>query len=213
MNGKNYRKVYKGWLITCLALLVSVMACAQQPTVDQQVDAAVQALPDEMQEQATVKGYNQAGELITLRKGSNNMVCLADEPSDDRFHVACYHESLEPFMARGRQLETEGKSRGEKQRIREQEIKSGKLSFPEGPTSLYSLTGPMDAYDYQRNELRYAKALRVVYIPYATVESTGLPGSPIGAGAPWLMNPGMPWAHIMISAPAPLGYDAEQKQN
>ena len=34
----------------------------------------------------------------------------------------------------------------------------------------------------------------------ATVETTGLPPS-APAGSPWLMDPGKPWAHIMLSEP------------
>jgi hypothetical protein len=202
------------WLGIVSVSVIS-MSChqagAQQRSTEQQITAAVQALPQNMQEEATVKGYDPNGDLVTIREGSNGLICLADDPSDDRYHVACYQESLEPFMARGRELEREGKSRGEKQQIRKEEIESGTLSMPDGPAALYSLSGPADGFDYKRNKLRYAKALRVVYIPYATVESTGLPPSPIGAGAPWLMNPGTPWAHIMISAPEPLGYDAKNE--
>ena len=30
------------------------------------------------------------------------MICLADDPNESpRWHVACYHKALEPFMARG----------------------------------------------------------------------------------------------------------------
>jgi hypothetical protein len=39
----------------------------------------------------------------------------------------------------------------------------------------------------------------VVYVPYATPESTGLSTTP--GTAPWLMYPGTPGAHIMISPP------------
>ena len=75
------------------------------PLPVQQVAAAVQAAPAEFRDGAAVLGYNDARKLITLREGKNDMVCLADDPSDsERFHVACYHKALEPFMARGRSL-------------------------------------------------------------------------------------------------------------
>jgi hypothetical protein len=202
-----------GLSILCTIIFMSLITgtlLAQHHSKADQIKAAVQPLPQDMQAEATVKGYNEEGELVTLKEGTNKMICLADEPGDDRYHVACYHESLEPFMARGRELVKEGKSRGEKQEIREREIKNGSLKFPDGPAALYNLTGPKDGFDYERGELRYAKALRVVYIPYATVASTGLSPHPIGAGAPWLMNPSMPWAHIMISGAQPMGYDAQR---
>jgi len=41
----------------------------------------------------------------------------------------------------------------------------------------------------------------VIYIPYATPESTGIPLTPMVDGAPWIMNPGTHRAHIMINPP------------
>ena len=50
-------------------------------------------------------------------------------------------------------------------------------------------------------ELQGGKYRYVVYIPFATQESTGLSLRPNGQGHPWLMNPGTHRAHIMISPP------------
>jgi len=68
------------------------------PTAQRQIAAAVSTMPANLRANATVLGYNAAGKLVTLRKGSNDMVCLADDPAQKMFHVACYHRSLEPFM-------------------------------------------------------------------------------------------------------------------
>src|SRR5690606_19517789 len=131
--------------------------------------------------------------------------CLADEPGDERFHVACYHASLEPFMARGRALRAEGRSHEEVITTREEEARAGKLTMPEGPAALYSLTGTMDALDPATGTVMNAARLYVVYLPYATEAETGLSGIP-APGKPWLMDPGKPWAHIMLMPPRP---DAE----
>lgn len=178
------------------------------PPADQQIRAAVSPAPDAMREEASVLGYSADAELVTLREGTNELVCLADDPTDDRFHVACYHEDLEPFMARGRELSAEGMSGDEVREIRRQEIDDGTLSMPEKPMSLYSLTGGPDAWDYEAGELLSARPLYVVYVPYATVESTGLATSPASEGAPWLMDAGKPWAHIMIGTGRELGAKA-----
>jgi hypothetical protein len=69
--------------------------------------------------------------------------------------------------------------------------------MPEGPRTLYNLYAPADSVDAATGLARGAAGLPVVYIPYATAESTGLPTRP-GGGLPWLMYPGKPWAHIMI---------------
>ena len=57
---------------------------------------------------ATVLGYDAAGAVVTLRAGVNDIVCLADDPKEAAFSVACYHKDLEPFMARGRELVAKG---------------------------------------------------------------------------------------------------------
>ncbi|HKP28651.1 MAG TPA: hypothetical protein VJU15_04585, partial [Gemmatimonadales bacterium] len=94
--------------LSALLLLSPVRLFAQLPTSDQQIAAAVLALPESMRTSAAVLGYRTAGALTELRKGSNGMTCLADDPESPAFHVACYHESLEPFMARGRALRAQG---------------------------------------------------------------------------------------------------------
>ena len=188
-------------LTGCLAFAAPA-AQAQTPTPEEQIAAAVTPAPPELQEGATVLGYDEGGKLVPLRESDGELICLADDPSDDRFHVACYHRALEPFMARGRALRAEGKSRDEVMATREAEAEAGTLEMPQQPAALYSLTGPPGSFDPATGEVSGANPLRVVYIPYATAEQTGLPTS-APAGEPWIMDPGKPWAHIMLISPAP----------
>jgi hypothetical protein len=182
------------------------------PTAEQQIRAAVSPAPEEMQEGAAVIGYNNDGELVTLREGTNELICLANNPMNDRFHVACYYRELEPFMNRGRELRAEGKSGEEIREIRLREIENGDLEMPAQPTALYSLTGETGGWDYSSNRLIAARPLYVVYIPYATTESTGISETPASQGAPWLMDPGKPWAHIMVGTGRELGEQAETEE-
>lgn len=182
------------------ALLLS--ACGTQaqspPDADQQIAAAVKAAPTPMQDAATVLGYDENLELTTLREGEGPLICLADDPQEDEFHVACYHQALEPFMKRGRELRDQGRSGAAVDSIRRAEIEAGTLEMPERPMALYNLSGPADAYDASADTVRDASALHVIYTPYATSEDLGLPTRPQG-DEPWLMAPGEPWAHIMIA--------------
>jgi hypothetical protein len=179
------------------ALLLSLPLAAQVPTTEIQIAGAVSAAPEGLRAAATVIGYRNYHRMATLREGTNEMVCLADDPSARSWHVACYHRDLDPFMARGRELEAAGLSRSAVDSIRLADIKSGALRMPEGPRMLYNLFAPADSVDQRTGTARGAVALQVVYIPYATPETTGLPTRP-GDGLPWLMYPGKPWAHIMI---------------
>lgn len=165
------------------------------PPVDVQVAAAVLPLPEQMRSSARVLGYRERGKLEVIREGKG-MVCLAHNPASETFHVACYHESMEAFMARGRQLRGEGTQGPAVDSARFREIRGGQLKVPAGPTALYSLTG--GTFEAQSNSAPGAKYLYVVYIPFATSESTGLPARPRGT-QPWIMNPGTPKAHIMFT--------------
>lgn len=200
------RRIFIG-CITAILIAVTQTVSAQTniPSPEKQIMAATSPAPADMKEGATVLGYNSDGELVTLREGTNELICLADDPTVDRFHVACYFKEMEPFMIRGRELRAEGLSRDEVMATRKEEIESGKLSWPETPMALYSLTGAKNGYDYSNDQLQSASPLYVVYVPYATQESTGIATKPASEGAPWLMNPGEPWAHIMISTGRMLG--------
>lgn len=195
-------------LLIVFATLCTANAQSSMPSAEQQIRAAVSPAPEHMQDGATVLGYISDGELVTLREGGNELICLADDPTDDRFHVACYHKDLEPFMKRGRELRAKGHPGEEVVEIRREEIESGELYMPEHPTTLYSLTGEADGWDYSTDTLREARPLYVVYIPYATVEETGLASRPVSEGAPWLMDAGTPWAHIMVGTGRILGTEA-----
>lgn len=165
-----------------------------------QIAAAVLPLPPEFRAGATVLGYAAGAKTLSvLRQGTNDMTCLAPDPQRPQFHVACYHDSMEPFMLRGRQLRAEGVKDGQVDTVRFAEAKSGKLALPKQAASLYSLTGPADAFDATTGEAKGARRLYVVYMPYATAASTGLSTAP-KQGEPWLMFPGTPKAHIMFTA-------------
>lgn len=185
-----------------LMTLATGLSCAQQVTDrEAQIKMAVLAAPQAQREQATVMGFSDKGELVVLRKGSNGMICLADDPSQKGLNVSCYHEALEPFMERGRQLKKEGKSFQEIFDIREQEVKAGKLKMPDQPSTLYVYTAPDGKFNPETGDVQDGYLRYVIYIPYATAESTGLPLKPDFAGQPWIMDPGTHRAHIMISPP------------
>ncbi|GAB1446900.1 hypothetical protein MASR2M41_27200 [Flammeovirgaceae bacterium] len=171
------------------------------PSKDVQIKSAVMAAQEDMRDGAMIYGYSEKGEFIVLRKGSNDLVCLADDPNQKGFNVACYFKDLDSFMARGRELRKEGKDFKEVFDIRENEVKSGKLKIPQN-ASLFVLSGSDEVFNTQTGEVTGANLRSVVYIPYATSETTGLPLKPAAPGMPWLMDPGTHRAHIMITPPS-----------
>jgi hypothetical protein len=183
-------------LLFASCVLGSAAACAQEPTAEAQITQAVSPLPDSMQPGAAVMGYRR-GRLVPLREGSNLMICLADDPAREGFHAACYHRDLEPFMVRGRELRAAGHERPAVDSIRQEEIESGALAMPAEPRALYSISSDHE-FDPATGVAPEASGLYVIYMPYATEESTGISVVP-ARDRPWLMFPGKPWAHVMIS--------------
>jgi hypothetical protein len=179
-------------------LTAGICAAAEAPTPEVQIAAAVLAAPADLRDGAAVLGYNAQGEVVKLREGKNELVCLASDPSKTAFSVACYHKDLESYMARGRELVAQKVTGQNRNDIRWKEVAEGKLTMPREPRTLYVLTGT--GYDASSGKVMDPYLRWVIYVPYATPESTGLSTKP-SDNAPWLMSPGTAGAHIMINPP------------
>lgn len=165
---------------------------------DIQIKTAVLPAPETDRAGAMVYGYNEKGEFAVLREGTNNLVCIGDDPAKEGISVSCYSKKLEPFMARGRELSAEGKDFNEKREIRGSEVASGKIPMPRAPSMTYIFYGTDANYDKTTGELKDGQFRYVIYTPFATPEETGLPIKPHAKGMPWLMDPGTHRAHIMV---------------
>jgi hypothetical protein len=164
-----------------------------------QIKSALLAAPLEKRDSCTVYGYSADTQLVLLRKGTNELICVADDPKVPGFSVACYYKELEPFMQRGRELRTQGIKDQQLFDEREKEVKAGTLQMPKQPATLYVYSAKEQEYDPKTGDVKNGYLRYVVYIPYATAASTGLPVKPDVDGMPWIMNPGTHAAHIMIN--------------
>jgi hypothetical protein len=180
------------------ALAASNPAFAAVPAAEVQIAAAVLAAPEDLRDGAAVLGYNAQMQLVSLREGKNELICLANDPARTSFSVACYHRDLEPYMARGRELTAQKVSGKERNEIRWKEVADGKLSLPRQPRTLYVLSG--SGFDPVSGKVTDPYLRWVIYVPFATPESTGL-STKASDNAPWLMYPGTAGAHIMINPP------------
>lgn len=178
------------------ASIAGSWSSAAAQSADARIAEAVRPAPAPLRPGATVLGHVD-GELVTLREGEGPMICLADDPAEEGFHVACYHESLEPYMARGRELRLAGVSGRESIARRWEEIEAGSLPFPEHAV-LYSLSSRPPGEEGGGSD--EPMALTVVYLKGATAEELGVPTNPAD-GIPWVMFPGKPTAHLMIHEP------------
>lgn len=168
------------------------------PSKEAQIETALYAAPAEKKAGAMIYGYDQDGSLIELRQGTNELICLSDDPQKKGISVACYFKELEPFMARGRELTKAGKTTTETREIRGEEVKSGKLKIPEG-SMLFVYSAKDEDHNTDTGEIKEGHLRYVIYLPFATTETTGITDKPSVPGMPWLMDPGTHRAHVMIT--------------
>src|SRR6266567_2641066 len=181
-----------------MVVWASIAAVAEVPSAQVQIAGAVLAAPAELREGAAVLGYDAQGGRVQLRAGKNEMICLASDPAKAAFDVACYHKDLEPFMARGRELLAQKVTGAKRNEIRFKEVEQGKLPMPREPRTLYVLTGT--AFDAASGKVQDPYLRWVIYVPFATPQSTALP-TKASDSAPWLMSPGTAGANLMINPP------------
>jgi hypothetical protein len=181
-----------------MTLCAAMLSAADIPPKDVQIAGAVLAAPPELRDGAAVLGFDGSGKRVQIREGKNELICLAADPAKTTFEVDCYHKDLEPFMARGRELLGEKITGAKRNEIRFKEVEDGKIKMPREPRTLYVLTG--SAYNAATNTVENSYLRWVIYIPFATPQSTGL-STKASESAPWLMSPGTAGAHIMISPP------------
>ena len=164
---------------------------------DTQILLAIQAAPPEMQAGATVQGYDASGAFVTLRGGTNDLVCMAPDPAREDLEVSCHHAGLEPFFVRGRELAAQGITGEDRVVRRWEEFTAGTLPIPYGSVN-YILTG--SGFDPETGAISDAYLRWTIYTPNATPATTGITTS-FTEGGPWLMCPGTPGSHIMITPP------------
>ena len=92
------------FFITAMTVCYQCYAQNDVSSADIQIKSALLAVPQEKRDSCTVYGYSADKQFILLRKGTNELICLADDPTQAGFSVACYYKDLEPFMQRGREL-------------------------------------------------------------------------------------------------------------
>src|SRR5580765_7782426 len=136
------------------------------PSADIQIKSALLAAPLEKRDSCTIYGYSADTQLILLRKGTNELICLADDPKVPDFSVACYARELEPFMQRGRELRKQGIKDQQLFDEREKEVNAGTLQMPKQPAALYVYSAKDEDYDAATGEVKNGYLRYVIYIPY-----------------------------------------------
>lgn len=188
-------------LVFCASIVLAQQsALSPASPAAKQIAAAVLPLPLVLREHATVLGYAPNMSLVTLRKGSNGMVCTATRPGSDEFDVRCYQECFMPVVRRLRELHSQGVKQEEIYRTIDAELKTNKLAMPGHPTAGYRMLGPISAYHAESNTVgSEIKSWQSVHFPYKTAAEIGLPEEgQVPNTMPYVMASGTFWSHVMI---------------
>ena len=184
------------FLLTSLAGSVLSQA-ADTPSAVDQIAGATLAAPEEWRDGAEVKGLNDSGKLVTLRAGTNHLVCHTDDPSREGFAVACFHKDRSAYQARKWELRAQGVRGKASNAVLTKEVEDGKLAMRREPYTVHLLSG--SSFTASNGEVADALRVWIIATPYATSESLGLASEIAAPGVPWIMYAGTPGAHIMNS--------------
>ena len=176
-----------------LGAAIATPAFAQSGGDAAAITEAVQILPADLREGATVVRYDAAtGARKVLRQGTNFVECQPVHPADG--FARCYHKLLGPRRDLEAKLKAQKKTEKEIGDAIAAATKDGSLApMPAGLMS-YRFYGKRDRIQH----------LWVMSLPNATPESVGVSTTSQrnealeGRGLPWMMLPGTPGAHIMI---------------
>lgn len=184
---------------TLLGLMAALVAAGASGAAAQTTGSAaliaeaVQILPDDLREGATVVSYDRAtGERRVLRQGTNFVECQPRDPADG--FARCYHKMFGPRRDLEARLKAEKKT--------EEQIGQAVAAAVKAGTVAASPQGMMSYRHYDKRDR--IQHLWVMSLPGATPESVGVStesqrsAALEGRGLPWMMLPGTPGAHIMI---------------
>jgi hypothetical protein len=156
------------------------------------IAAAVRPLPEDLREGATVFRYDAAtGHRELLRGGTNLVECT---PPDDSGFTRCYPRSSAAYRDLRAKLSSEGMEGEALSKALAEAVDRGEVKAAPFGSIFYRL------YD---NDDRI-QLLWVILLPNATSADLAMPtassrdGALAGRGTPWMMNEGMPGAHLMI---------------
>src|SRR5580693_2138569 len=175
-------------IVPLVLSVLAVPAGALAQTTAEIIDRALAAAPSQMRDGATVVKWNADYTYVTLKKGTNRMLCYdrSGEPGRQPFAVQCTSIANLERVAQNRKFEAEPDMAKRKAMLDAAEANGTRVK-PEYGSLWLDMNGPDRAH---------ARIHMTIAVPGATTQSTGLPDNPKQGGV-WIMNAGTTTAHIM----------------
>ena len=171
-----------------LFLAAAVNGYAQ--TDQQLIDKILLAAPPRLQADATVVGWRDDGSRVTLRAGTNGLVCWdqSDEPRKRAYASRCTSEGNLPRIEQNRRWIMSGKSQEEVQAMMAEAEENGTREVSEFGSVYYLVNS---------DDMEGANIHITVSVPYATSHLLEVPSERTNSSV-WIMGAGTSGAHLMI---------------
>ena len=177
-------------VITALLGTFAIAAAGAQ-TVEEKIAQAITPLPDDLKAEATVYEYDDDGNRVVLREGTNQVDC---QPRDERGFTICFPRAMRESRDYNAKLVAQGLEGEELQAAMRAAEAAGEIPPNKPGSLLYRL--------YEEGDR--IQLLWVVLLPGMTAEEQAMSlesqrdPSLAGHGRPWMMREGTPGAHLMI---------------
>ena len=178
-------------MVTVLLFGVTASGVSSAQTNAERIAQAVLPLPEELRAGAAVYDYNDAGQRVLLRGGSNHVEC---KPRDENGFTSCTSKMTAASRDHSAKLAASGLEGEELQAAMRAAEAAGEVEPMPFGTMFYRL--------YEKDDR--IQLLWVVFLPNATADELGMSlesqrdNSLAGMGRPWMMREGTPSAHLMI---------------
>ena len=182
-------RIHHALALFATGMLVSGMLSAQSQ--DEVIAKAVSPLPEELRADATVYTYDDNGNRVTLKVGSNHVECA---PTDEEGFTRCGSVSQRSRRDLQAKLSAQGLEGEDLQMEMQKAENEGRIPARVFGTMAYRRFDTPDRIQY----------LFVISMPNATAEQLGMPtgfqrdNALQGKGTPWMMRSGTYGAHVMI---------------
>lgn len=188
--GEDTLMMRRGCIVSVVAMSMLAAAAHAQITA-RQVEAALGLLPPEARAGAEILVPDASG-FIVHRAGTNGWSCRVWTPAE-RLAANCHHRVLRGKIDMERRLSADGMSGAAVREHLADALRTGRLSIPRGSVEI-SGSGELvgDAEVPHVMDVYY-----LVYFPFESAKSLGVPTEDPGGGGPWLHHGGTADAHLM----------------
>ncbi len=171
-------------------LLVAAAGSVHAQTNQELIDKILLAAPPRLRADATVVGWRDDGSRVTLRGGTNGIVCWdqSDEPRKRTYASRCTSEGNLPRIEQNRSWLLSGKSQEEIQAMMAEAENNGTREVSEFGSVYYSVNS---------DDMENANIHMTISVPYATTHLLNVPSERTNSQV-WIMGAGTSGAHLMI---------------